>query len=123
MNPGNPPSVQASAEPSPDLPVQDPTIFYVGGESLGLTNLLMTNSSCNVRRPFTITNLPLHSHSLITQVFSYDPVSRVVRLESSRTNRLLMRRYAVVQKARDADVVGILVGTLGVGETSSPPGA
>ena len=29
-----------------------------------------------------------------------------------------MRRYAVVQKARDADVFGILVGTLGVG---SPP--
>lgn len=27
-----------------------------------------------------------------------------------------MRRYAVVQKARDADVFGILVGTLGVGE-------
>jgi len=26
-----------------------------------------------------------------------------------------MRRYAVVQKARDADVFGILVGTLGVG--------
>jgi diphthamide biosynthesis protein 2 len=27
-----------------------------------------------------------------------------------------MRRYATVQKARDADVFGILVGTLGVGE-------
>ena len=27
-----------------------------------------------------------------------------------------MRRYAVVQKARDADVFGILVGTLGVGK-------
>ena len=26
-----------------------------------------------------------------------------------------MRRYAIVQKARDADVFGILVGTLGVG--------
>ena len=29
-----------------------------------------------------------------------------------------MRRYAAVQKARDADVFGILVGTLGVGEPS-----
>ena len=27
-----------------------------------------------------------------------------------------MRRYAMVQKARDADVFGILVGTLGVGK-------
>lgn len=26
-----------------------------------------------------------------------------------------MRRYAVVQQARDADIFGILVGTLGVG--------
>jgi diphthamide biosynthesis protein 2 len=42
----------------------------------------------------------------------------MARLESGRTNRLLMRRYAVVQKARDADVFGILVGTLGVGMTT-----
>ena len=27
-----------------------------------------------------------------------------------------MRRYVAVQKARDADVFGILVGTLGVGK-------
>jgi diphthamide biosynthesis enzyme Dph1/Dph2-like protein len=27
-----------------------------------------------------------------------------------------MRRFAAVQKARDADVFGILVGTLGVGQ-------
>ena len=31
--------------------------------------------------------------------------------------KMLMRRYAVIQKARDADVFGILVGTLGVGES------
>lgn len=30
-----------------------------------------------------------------------------------------MRRFAAVQKARDADVFGILVGTLGVGQYSS----
>jgi diphthamide biosynthesis protein 2 len=27
---------------------------------------------------------------------------------------MLMRRYAIVEKAKDADVIGILVGTLGV---------
>lgn len=37
-------------------------------------------------------------------------------MESLRSNRLLMRRYATVHKARDADVFGILVGTLGVGK-------
>ena len=31
-----------------------------------------------------------------------------------------MRRYAMVQKARDADVFGILVGTLGVGKPCPP---
>jgi len=32
-----------------------------------------------------------------------------------------MRRYAVIQKARDADVFGILVGTLGVGPSTQLP--
>ncbi|KAJ7577918.1 putative diphthamide synthesis protein-domain-containing protein [Mycena floridula] len=80
----------APAQPS----IDDCTIFYVGGESLGLTNLLITHSSCDV--------------------FCYNPDTKSTRLESSQTNKLLMRRYAVVQKARDADVFGILVGTLGV---------
>lgn len=31
---------------------------------------------------------------------------------------MLMRRYATVEKAKDADVIGILVGTLGVGASS-----
>lgn len=73
---------------------QPDTILYVGGESLGLTNLLLTHS--------------------FSTVYSYDPRQRTARHESVRTNALLMRRYAAVQKARDADVFGILVGTLGV---------
>lgn len=32
-----------------------------------------------------------------------------------------MRRYAAVQKGRDSDVFGILVGTLGVGEYITSP--
>jgi diphthamide biosynthesis protein 2 len=42
-------------------------------------------------------------------------MTRQATLQSTDTNRFLMRRYAVVQKARDADIFGILVGTLGVG--------
>ncbi|KAJ7231264.1 putative diphthamide synthesis protein-domain-containing protein [Mycena haematopus] len=80
--------------PHSETPPEVSSILYIGGESLGLTNLLITHSTCSV--------------------YSYDPVTRSARLESSRTNRLLMRRYAIVQKARDADVFGILVGTLGV---------
>ncbi|KAI0338690.1 diphthamide biosynthesis protein [Trametopsis cervina] len=87
-------------EPSEPHPQPSPaeisydTILYVGGESLSLTNLLITNAFC--------------------QVYSYDPQTKSSKLESARSNKLLMRRYAAVQKARDADVFGILVGTLGV---------
>lgn len=56
-----------------------------------------------------------------SQVWSYDAKTRSTRLESTRTNRMLMRRYAVVQKAKDADVIGILVGTLGVGKLARFP--
>jgi hypothetical protein len=51
------------------------------------------------------------------EVYSYDPSTRCTRLESPRSNRLLMRRYAMVHKARDADIFGILVGTLGIGRS------
>ena len=49
------------------------------------------------------------------KVHGYDPTRRQATLQSTETNKLLMRRYAAVQKARDADIFGILVGTLGVG--------
>ncbi|EIN04475.1 diphthamide biosynthesis protein [Punctularia strigosozonata HHB-11173 SS5] len=81
----------------PALVDRDPShciVLYVGDESLGLTNLLLTHSEY--------------------EVYSYNPDSSTFRLESVKTNKLLMRRYAVLQRARDADVFGILVGTLGV---------
>ncbi|KIM44325.1 hypothetical protein M413DRAFT_443332 [Hebeloma cylindrosporum] len=85
----------AHQEPSNvEIPLEHTTVFYIGEESLGLTNLLMTNASCDV--------------------YTYSPSKGTAVLASGRTNKLLMRRYAAVQKARDADVFGILVGTLGV---------
>ncbi|KAL0948334.1 hypothetical protein HGRIS_010921 [Hohenbuehelia grisea] len=73
---------------------EDRCILYIGGESLGLTHLLMTHAT--------------------HQVYTYNPKTKTAALESVRTNRTLMRRYVAVQKARDADVFGIIVGTLGV---------
>ncbi|KIL58577.1 hypothetical protein M378DRAFT_170393 [Amanita muscaria Koide BX008] len=92
-------SIPTSLDPTSSSQALDssahyPTILYVGSESLGLTNLLITNVS--------------------STVISYNPISSSTRIESARTNKLLMRRYVMVQKARDADVFGILVGTLGV---------
>ncbi|KAI0290206.1 putative diphthamide synthesis protein-domain-containing protein [Russula brevipes] len=69
-------------------------ILYVGPSSLGLTNLILTNPT--------------------TPICGYDPMTREATLQSAETNKFLMRRYALVQRARDADVFGILVGTLGV---------
>ncbi|GAA6060596.1 hypothetical protein JCM10212_004575 [Sporobolomyces blumeae] len=74
--------------------IEDCALYWLGPESLALTNLLMTHGRC--------------------RIWSYDPTMRSCRLESTRANRMLMRRYALVEKAKDADVVGILVGTLGV---------
>ncbi|KAF5391100.1 hypothetical protein D9757_003177 [Collybiopsis confluens] len=90
--------------------IQDSTIFYIGDESLGLTNLLMTHASCDVGLCCVLFN----HHADISKVYKYSPTSKTSLLESGRTNKLLMRRYATMQKGRDADVFGILVGTLGV---------
>ncbi|KAJ3764206.1 putative diphthamide synthesis protein-domain-containing protein [Lentinula raphanica] len=90
LPPDSPESIRLTSE---DV-VADCTIFYVGEESLGLTNLLITHAACDV--------------------FQYSPSFRSCHLVSGRTNKLLMRRYATMQKGRDADVFGILVGTLGV---------
>ncbi|KZT42525.1 diphthamide biosynthesis protein [Sistotremastrum suecicum HHB10207 ss-3] len=74
--------------------LSDCTILYIGEESLALNNILLTHSNC--------------------PVYVYDPAERTCRYESGRSNKLLMRRYAAMLKARDADTFGILVGTLGV---------
>ncbi|KAG9123716.1 Diphthamide biosynthesis protein 2 [Ceratobasidium sp. 392] len=74
--------------------IDDSVILYIGGESLALTNFLLTHAQ--------------------SEVVSYDPQARTIRRETGSVNKLLMRRYAIIQKARDADVFGILVGTLGV---------
>ena len=79
----------------PSIDLQSCGIIYLGEESLSLTNLLLT----------------LGPHSL---VLSYSPLSKKSRLETGTTNRLLMRRYTLVQKARDASVIALLVGTLGI---------
>ncbi|KAG0208949.1 Diphthamide biosynthesis protein 2 [Mortierella sp. NVP41] len=74
--------------------IEDYTLFYIGDESPTLSNIMMTHSKC--------------------EVYSYNPEKKAGRLESAQVNRALMRRYFLVQKAKDADVIGIAVGTLGV---------
>ncbi|KAJ2389002.1 Diphthamide biosynthesis protein 2 [Coemansia sp. RSA 2559] len=72
--------------------IGDYTILYIGQESLTLTNVLLTQRS--------------------QAVYSYDPRALALREEGAKANRHLGRRYYMVQQAKDADVIGIVVGTL-----------
>lgn len=74
--------------------LQDYAMFYVGAEGLALTCFMLTWNRC----PFS----------------SFDPTTGCGRRETLNVNRALMRRLYLVERARDARVVGILVGTLGV---------
>ncbi|THH05897.1 hypothetical protein EW145_g4460 [Phellinidium pouzarii] len=76
------------------VPCEHKIIVWIGEESPTLTKLLMTSSG--------------------KDIISFSPSSGILQPQSYLTNKLLMRRYALLQKARDADVFGILIGTLGV---------
>ncbi|XP_038649988.1 2-(3-amino-3-carboxypropyl)histidine synthase subunit 2 isoform X1 [Scyliorhinus canicula] len=82
--------------------VKDYSVFYIGQESLTLTNFMMTWNQCSF--------------------CSFDPVKGVGRRETLNVNRALMKRYYMIERAKDAQVVGILVGTLGVADYLSTIG-
>ena len=97
-------------------------ILHVGVLTRALINLLLTHPTTPVCIHF---RFPRASYSGDTILLLFASRSMHMTLQRDRrpfslqkTNKLLMRRYTVVQKAHDADVFGILVGTLGVG---SPP--
>jgi diphthamide biosynthesis protein 2 len=52
-------------------------------------------------------------NALVHDCYSYHPITNTLRRETQQ-NAALRRRYATVLKARDAGVIGIVVGTLGV---------
>ncbi len=74
--------------------IEDYAFLYIGEESMLLSNLMLTYSQC--------------------EFYTYSPSRRTARKESVNVNKKLMKRYYLVEKARDAAIVGILVGTLGV---------
>ncbi|KAG8538610.1 hypothetical protein GDO81_022340 [Engystomops pustulosus] len=82
--------------PDPNVWPDSYSFFYVGGEGATLNNLLLTWPLC----PF----------------FSFNPATNESRREGVNVNRALMKRFYLIERARDARVVGILVGTLGVSD-------
>ena len=75
--------------------LDDYAVFYIGSnQSATLTNLMMTYNKC----PF----------------FTFDPKKQHGQRETLNVNRALMKRFYMIERARDANVVGIVAGTLGV---------
>ncbi|CAM9199138.1 unnamed protein product [Discosporangium mesarthrocarpum] len=73
-------------------------IAFVGGEGRQLSNILLRCSGCPMRARYDPAR----------------PTGERLFMEATRGNRDLKRRYYLVQRAREAGVVGIVVGTLGV---------
>lgn len=74
--------------------VEEYRMFYIGRQGLTLTNFMMMWNRCAFS--------------------SFDPDTSAGRAESANVNKALMKRYYNIERAKDASVVGILVGTLGV---------
>lgn len=72
----------------------DYTLYFIGSEGLTFTNIML-NWNKNT-------------------YYSYNPETKVCRKESLNVNKVLMKRYFLIEKVKDAKIVGILLGTLGV---------
>ncbi|KAK1271960.1 hypothetical protein QJS04_geneDACA014193 [Acorus gramineus] len=73
--------------------MEDYLLFYIGSDNSAFANVVLTFNSCELVR--------------------YDAVGSCLVKESTHHKRILKRRYYLVEKAKDANIVGILVGTLG----------
>ena len=74
--------------------INDYLMFYIGFESMGLTNLMLTFNQ--------------------NQFYTFNPKSQNARRETLNVNKMLMKRFFLVEKAKEANIIGIVAGTLGV---------
>ncbi|KAJ7260523.1 hypothetical protein O6H91_Y407500 [Diphasiastrum complanatum] len=78
---------------SNNLKMEDYLIVWIGQESPAITNFILVYNACIVVR--------------------YDPTKQL-QVDVANQSRTLKRRYYFVERAKDANIVGIVVGTLGV---------
>ncbi|CAH8390258.1 unnamed protein product [Eruca vesicaria subsp. sativa] len=74
--------------------IEDYLLFWIGSDSSAFANVVLTFNGCDVVR--------------------YDAEEDSLVTEFTQQRRILKRRYYLVEKAKDANIIGILVGTLGV---------
>ncbi|XP_028791515.1 2-(3-amino-3-carboxypropyl)histidine synthase subunit 2 [Neltuma alba] len=69
-------------------------IFWIGHDNSAFANVVLTFNTCEIVR--------------------YDATENRMVTDLSQQRRILKRRYYLVERAKDANIIGILVGTLGV---------
>ncbi|CAL5013957.1 unnamed protein product [Urochloa decumbens] len=74
--------------------MEDYLIFWIGQDNSAFANIVLTFNQCEIVR--------------------YDAIENQLSTDVSHLMKVLRRRYYLVEKAKDANIVGILVGTLGV---------
>jgi len=77
-----------------DSTVDEWKVLYIGEEGATLTNLMLILNRCTF--------------------YTYNPKSHILRKETLNVNQQLRKRYYLIEKAKDAQLIGILVATLGV---------
>ena len=79
---------------SSDIPLHEYTVAYLGDHDGSLINWMMNLNKC--------------------RFCTYDTERNETKLETLNTNKMLMKRYYMIERAKDANIVGILVRTLAV---------
>ncbi|GMH30676.1 hypothetical protein Nepgr_032519 [Nepenthes gracilis] len=74
--------------------IEDFLLFWIGPDNSAFTNVVLRFNGCEIVR--------------------YDAAEKCLVTDLSQQKRILKRRYYLVEKAKDANIIGILVGTLGV---------
>ncbi|CAI0458922.1 unnamed protein product [Linum tenue] len=74
--------------------MEDYSLYWIGSENSAFANAVLTFNGCEIVR--------------------YDVEQGCLMTDLSLQRKILKRRYYLVEKAKDANIVGILVGTLGV---------
>ncbi|XP_034680154.1 2-(3-amino-3-carboxypropyl)histidine synthase subunit 2-like [Vitis riparia] len=74
--------------------MEDYLLVWIGADNSAFANVVLTFNGCDIVR--------------------YDAVDNRLVTDLSQQRRILKRRYYLVEKAKDSNIVGLLVGTLGV---------
>ncbi|KAF6169706.1 hypothetical protein GIB67_004098 [Kingdonia uniflora] len=77
-----------------DHKMEDYLLFWIGSDNPAFANVLLTFNKSEIVR--------------------YDPIGNGLVKDVAHQGKILMRRYYLVEKAKDANIIGILVGTLAV---------